>query len=603
MAWVQQEEKMTYQKLFSDSPLRGNIIRWYPIQRGQRVLLISEKCEALENTLREMGADVTFAAMNPCMDTADIGAYAYDVVFHVGVIDAGEQLPLRAWQERIEQYRMFLKENGTLLLAVCNRMGLKYFAGCQDDNYAAYFVGPEGYPSEMTRQALSRCEYEQILDATGFYEREFYYPYPDYLFASAIYSDARLPEAGELTETIRNFDKDRYLLFDEAKVFDSLRKEGLFSHFSNSFFIVCNPKKSDEHIIYSKFSTERDEKYRIRTDIVQKPDGTRAVRKYPLTQVAEAHIYQMWENFIKLEEMAADTYVRFCPVTRIQEGERPAVEFPWLEGEALQKRLKRLLDSGKKEEAEQLVCTYIQVIETLPMQNIADIDLIFPNIFIEGNIWYVIDYEWTFKKMIPAKWIIYRGLFYLSVELPGYPLTQITNLLKLAGITEEEAQAFAKWEEKFQAYLTGDTIPISHMVDLFGNAVIPFGGNRSAEACEAERLMNLEEKNARKLFYHLEQVEIRDGRALLGGWACARTRKKIYLPVHITIFDEEGNPIGRAAERLERLDVAKVLKADTDFAYWGFSASWSLQKNKNYILRLSAGKCQQEIQLEEFSVR
>ena len=611
MAWNSQKtdkcetpdnsEMLTYPNLFCNSPLRGNIIRWYPIRPGQKVLLVSAKCTALEESLQEMGAEVTAVTMDARMDEVGMKARSYDVVLHVGVMDAGEEGPLLAWQRRMEQYRTFLKDDGTLLLAVPNRMGLKYFAGCQDDNYDVYFAGPEGYSREMTRQALGRGEYEKVLDAAGFTRREVYYPYPDYLFPCTVYSDERLPEPGELTEGIRNFDKDRYLLFDEAKVFDGLIKEGLFPYFSNSFFMACGADTKEERVIYSKFSMERDARFQIRTDIIRKADGEQVVCKYPLTPAADAHVCNMEKHYEKLQMQAEGTCIRFCPAVTVQEAEQTAVEFPWVKGEALQHLLKRLLESGKDEEAKQLICTYIRVVSELQMKDVADIDLIFPNILVEGDVWHVIDYEWTFEREVPAEWLIYRGLFYLSIELPGYPLTEITHLLELAGITDEEAAKFAGWETEFQAYLRGDTIPISHMVDVLGNHVIPFEGNRKPADTEAIRRMNREEKDARKILFHLDRVEQRDGKALLSGWACAKTKQKKYIPVHIVVFDQEGNPIGRAVERSERPDVTKVLKADNDFVHWGFDVSWSLQENKKYTLRLSAGRCQREILLEELS--
>ena len=43
-----------------------------------------------------------------------------------------------------------------------------------------------------------------------------------------IYSDRYLPKVGELSNNLRNFDRDRMLLFDEKKVFDMLIREELF---------------------------------------------------------------------------------------------------------------------------------------------------------------------------------------------------------------------------------------------------------------------------------------------------------------------------------------------------------------------------------------
>ena len=37
-----------------------------------------------------------------------------------------------------------------------------------------------------------------------------------------IFSDKRLPNQGELTDNMRNFDRDRLMLFNEKYVFDSI---------------------------------------------------------------------------------------------------------------------------------------------------------------------------------------------------------------------------------------------------------------------------------------------------------------------------------------------------------------------------------------------
>lgn len=83
-------------------------------------------------------------------------------------------------------------------------------------------------------------------------EYHFYYPYPDYKFMTTLYSDRYLPKVGELSNNIRNFDRDRMLLFDEKKVFDMLIREGLFGQYSNSFLVMTGPMTD---IVYSRFPT------------------------------------------------------------------------------------------------------------------------------------------------------------------------------------------------------------------------------------------------------------------------------------------------------------------------------------------------------------
>ena len=67
---------------------------------------------------------------------------------------------------------------------------------------------------------------------------KFYYPYPDYKYPTMLFTDECLPKEGELFRNIRNIDRDRYVMFDEKKAFDSVIKAGLFPEFSNSYLML-----------------------------------------------------------------------------------------------------------------------------------------------------------------------------------------------------------------------------------------------------------------------------------------------------------------------------------------------------------------------------
>ena len=71
-------------------------------------------------------------------------------------------------------------------------------------------------------------------------ECEFYYPYPDYKLPMVIYSDVYLPKKGELNSNINNLDRDRYIMFDEGKVFDDIIEQNMFPQYSNSFLVLLS---------------------------------------------------------------------------------------------------------------------------------------------------------------------------------------------------------------------------------------------------------------------------------------------------------------------------------------------------------------------------
>ena len=255
-------ERKNWPILYHLSDKRTNIIEWFPIGKDKKVLEIGSGCGAITGVLADKAGTVTCielskkrslinAYRNSDKDNIEIkiGNFQdieptltekYDVITLIGVFEYA-QLYIESKSPFVEFLKIIKKhlaENGTIVIAIENRFGLKYWAGCQEDHVPEYYLGIEGYDGVMGVKTFTKQEIADIIYQAGLHEVEFYYPYPDYKFPTAIYSDEFLPKMGELNNNIRNFDKERMLLFDETKVFDGLIQEGLFPEFSNSFLIM-----------------------------------------------------------------------------------------------------------------------------------------------------------------------------------------------------------------------------------------------------------------------------------------------------------------------------------------------------------------------------
>jgi hypothetical protein len=79
----------------------------------------------------------------------------------------------------------------------------------------------------------------RILGQAGFNSLDFYYPLPDYKLPVDVFSDRYLPEAGQISRSIPNYDSDRLRLFDERTVYDGLIENDMFPFFANSFLVAC----------------------------------------------------------------------------------------------------------------------------------------------------------------------------------------------------------------------------------------------------------------------------------------------------------------------------------------------------------------------------
>ncbi len=148
----------------------------------------------------------------------------------------GEKNAQKYFLNRVKQH---LKDDGKLIIAIENKFGLKYWAGCKEDHTERYFEGIEGYKNSSKVKTFSKQEWMNMLIESDFKNVMFYYPYPDYKFPTSIYSDSFLPKTGDLKSNNLNYDSERCVLFEETRVFDELIDSNLFTTFSNSFLIIA----------------------------------------------------------------------------------------------------------------------------------------------------------------------------------------------------------------------------------------------------------------------------------------------------------------------------------------------------------------------------
>ncbi len=241
-------------------PRRRNLLEWFPFKKDTSLLEIGAGCGALTGLFCEKASHVTavelserrariIAARYPSFDNLtiyagnveDIPEESYDYVTLIGVLEyAGRyrrsEDPYRALLRRAANA---LRPGGTLILAIENRFGMKYWAGAPEDHSGKLFQGLEGYPDDSGFRTFGREELVGRLMSAGLSSLEFYYPYPDYKIPDRIFSDRMLPRPGELAPVTPNYDQERFLLFNEGLAFDGLLSNGAFPLMANSFLVMC----------------------------------------------------------------------------------------------------------------------------------------------------------------------------------------------------------------------------------------------------------------------------------------------------------------------------------------------------------------------------
>lgn len=497
------EEKKSWPVLYHLSALRENIVEWIPMEKGAKVLEVGSGCGAITGALAKKAGELTCVDLSKkrsminayrhseCDNvTIHVGNFKdiepdldqdYDYICLIGVFEYGKSYigGDAPYEDFLNILKKHLKADGRLVIAIENKYGLKYFAGCKEDHLGTYFSSIENYADGGGVRTFGRKGLEKIFKNVGVEEYHFYYPYPDYKFMTTVYSDDYLPGKGELSNNLRNFDRDRMLLFDEKNAFDGLVEEDMFAFFSNSFLVVVG---ADFDTKFAKYSNDRAPEYAIRTQICDTSEtkgveeaqtdityvAKKVVRKYPVTDAAKEHIRHLAVAYESLVEKYQGGKLCINQCKLVEEKDELYAEFEFVAGTPLSELMDACLEREDLDGFYKLFREYLERIDYNAEYPVADFDLIFANILVDGDTWTLIDYEWTFAKSIPAKELAYRAVYCYLLENKKREKLDVLRVLQELGLNEKDAEAIKEQEAEFQKFVTGQRMAMTQMRDLIG---------------------------------------------------------------------------------------------------------------------------------------
>ena len=446
------------------SDLRTGLLGWYDFPAEASVLEIDSGFGGLTGTICSRCREVTAVVENELqaeglrkryqevsnlrivigwMTVAKSGM-KFDYIVSVGHMEkvgsGGSEG--RIYAEYLKDCLNLLKPNGTLLLAVENRYGLRYLCG-EHSSYSEL-------PFAEMGQSISKChffargEIEALVQEVGVQYWKFYYALPDWRYPQVIYTDMHLPTGDVLERLVPYHRNYQNMLLDERSLYGDVLAGGGFKFLANSFLVECcrsNIKKED--VEYVALSTDRGRDKAFAT--VLYTEGK--VKKQPLFLEGILHTERLLSQ---LEELKVSG-LSIVPCD-FQDGR---LYMPYIRERTLSVYMAQIV---KEKPDDALRCwdslwqsilsssSFVPTEENrLPSTGLTDVGPILQRAFLElmpMNCFYVnnklifFDQEYV-EDNYPAKYVLFRGVYFFYILTPeAEKYLPLQSLKKRYGLVE-----------------------------------------------------------------------------------------------------------------------------------------------------------------------
>lgn len=320
--------------------IQKGLLQWYSFQEKSSVLYIGEKESPFAQMLSEKKLLVTCMKLDevsvPLWQQENEGNFTYLVC--VEDLEK-EQNP----KQFLELFRRLLRKDGTLLLGMNNRLGLRYFCGDKDPHTNRCFDGVEGYKRAYDKKedlfkgrSYSMAEIRKMLIDAGWQSFCFYSIFPDLRNPSLLYSEHFLPNEDLANRLIPFFHHPRTVFLDEKMLYNDLVENGMFHQMADGYLIECTLGGALCDVDHVTCSMDRGRKNALftmihHTGVVEKRAAYEEGRKRLDTFVANGR--DLSAHGIKVVD------------AKLENG---SYVMPYIKGEVGQLYLKRLIETDKE---------------------------------------------------------------------------------------------------------------------------------------------------------------------------------------------------------------------------------------------------------------
>jgi len=488
------------------SPVRHNLLRPFSFGPNNRILELGCGCGSITRYLGETGATIVSIegsyrraeiAAERCRDLPNVSIYCdnladfeidekFDYVTLIGVLEYAPLFiesdnPVGAYLERALS---FLKEDGVLILAIENKLGLKYFSGCHEDHVAVPYFGINDLYTGKTPVTFGRQEIIRHLNRSGFESLDFFYPFPDYKLPSLILSPQgtqsdKLNLGDILIHAVsRDYPEDHYRAFADGLAWGPVAENSLLEDMANSFLISAhrnvesNSKGNWLAKTYSR--SPRRPEFLVETTIETDMDGNISVRKHPFAGAA------------KRQKTSHSTF-RHVPA-----------DSDYVTGRLLLRDIQVAV--AREESLKEIIASFRPWLSYIYSHELPEkdgnrmlpgnfIDCIPANVIISdtGSIEFI-DAEWVSECDIPMSWVLVRGIIYSVIgclssrTLAGMTYRQLINAVLERALNDNDYALADTMERQFSEYCHTRTDHKVSFMNIINNEISLFGRLSDAPA-------------------------------------------------------------------------------------------------------------------------
>jgi len=445
---------------------RANLLRGFDLSFAKTALELGSGCGAISRYLGEQG--ILVDAIEGSSIRADLGRRRcrgldnvrvinanyndlqlpkahYDLILFVGVIEYARRFRPKSKTNRdaaleiLSEARKHLAPNGVVIVAIENRLGLKYMLGHHEDHYSKRYVGIDGYPDSAGIATYSYDEWGELIEDSGFSQQSFAFPFPDYKIPRVVLSEnyvRKNPYAYNHLEGLVSRDYTAPAKRDPGELIAwQTAASGDFLHtVANSFCLLMGmDQKTIDGVNNFDFfhgpGPSRKLEYAVAT---RKLQGQDLVTKAPLVDLPQAINGNPSENGISQD-------------TREQ---------PFLHGPLLSaKWLRTILIYVRRDEFVELIQHYYHFLgEQEKKADGLKIDMLPINIVITHKGQYeLFDQEWSVEWEISREFVLFRALLTFIVTNWVY-LKEFVGWLELHTVRDFIKFGFSSVGLRFQGF-------------------------------------------------------------------------------------------------------------------------------------------------------